>query len=145
MKRLIPRIAVGALLALCAQAAYAQAKQAEPKLDFGKREYDSNCAGCHGPKGKGDGVYKPYLTKSPGDLTTLAKANGGVFPFEHLYQVVDGRKAAEAHGSRDMPIWGADYSAKAAGDYLDVPYDAESYARTRILALLDYLYRLQVK
>jgi mono/diheme cytochrome c family protein len=145
MKRLIPRIVVGALLALCAQAAYAQAKQAEPKLDFGKREYDSNCAGCHGPKGKGDGVYKPYLNKSPSDLTTLSKANGGVFPFEYLYQVVDGRKAAAAHGSGDMPIWGADYLSKAAGDYMDVPYDPEAYVRTRILALLDYLYRLQVK
>ena len=47
-----------------------------------------------------------------------------------------------------MPAWGARYSSdteKAAEYYMDVPYDAEMYARSRILALIDYLNRLQVK
>jgi mono/diheme cytochrome c family protein len=136
------RTVVAALVVLFASSvALAQGKPA--KSDFGKREWDSNCAGCHGATGKGDGVYKPYLTKSPTDLTVLAKANKGVFPFDHLYQVIDGRKAAEAHGSRDMPVWGADYLAKASSDYMDVPYDPEFYVRTRILALIDYIHRLQ--
>jgi mono/diheme cytochrome c family protein len=127
-------------------AAVAQVKQESPaKMDFGKREYVANCAGCHGATGKGDGIYKPYLNKSPTDLTVLAKKNGGVFPVDYLYQVIDGRKAAEAHGGRDMPIWGADYLAKASGDYMDVPYDPELYVRTRVLALIDYVSRLQVK
>jgi len=138
------RTAVAALAVLLASGvALAQGKQA--KSDFGKREWDSNCAGCHGATGKGDGIYKPYLTKSPTDLTILSKANKGVFPYDHVYQVVDGRKGIEAHGSRDMPIWGADYLSKAAGDYMDVPYDPELYVRTRILALVEYIYRLQAK
>jgi mono/diheme cytochrome c family protein len=138
------RVAFAALAMLLASGvALAQGRQG--KSDFGKREWDSNCAGCHGATGKGDGPYKPYLTKSPTDLTILSKANKGVFPYDHVYQVVDGRKGIEAHGSRDMPIWGADYLSKAAGDYMDVPYDAELYVRTRILALVEYIYRLQAK
>lgn len=112
--------------------------------DFGKREYDANCANCHGAKGKGDGVYKGFLNKSPTDLTTLAKRNNGVFPHQRIYEVIDGRKDIGAHG-RDMPIWGADYKAKTAGDFMDIPYDPEVYVRTRINALIDYLNRLQAK
>jgi len=121
----------------------AQGKPA--RFDFGKREYDSNCAGCHGIRGRGDGEYKPYLTKSPSDLTRLAKANGGVFPYQQTYEIIDGRKAVAAHGARDMPIWGADYLAKASADYMDVPYDPEIYVRNRIMALVDYLERLQAR
>jgi mono/diheme cytochrome c family protein len=119
---------------------------AQGKFDFGKREYDSNCAACHGIKGKGDGPYNPFLTqKTSSDLTLLSKKNGGVFPYQRAYEIVDGRQAVAAHGERDMPIWGADYIAKSAGDYMDVPYDPELYVRMRITALLDYLNRMQVK
>jgi mono/diheme cytochrome c family protein len=118
---------------------------AQPKLDFGKREYESNCAGCHGLRGLGDGPYKPFLTKSPATLTLLAKNNGGVFPYQRVYEVIDGRQAVTLHGPRDMPVWGADYLEKAAGDYMDTPYNPELYVRTRITALLDYINRLQVR
>jgi mono/diheme cytochrome c family protein len=144
MKAILPRNALAALLLLGATS-LALAQPTAPRFDFGKREYDANCAGCHGLKGKGDGEYKPYLNKSPTDLTILSKSNGGVFPYDRLYQVIDGRKFVPGHGSRDMPIWGADYLAKSAADYMDVPYDPESYVRTRISALLDYIARLQVK
>jgi mono/diheme cytochrome c family protein len=149
MYRQDPRAAsIGTVIAalavlLASGLALAQGKQI--RSEFGKREWDSNCAGCHGAIGKGDGIYKPFLTKSPTDLTTLSRANSGVFPFEHVYQVIDGRKVVPAHGARDMPIWGADYLAKAAGDYMDVPYDPELYVRTRILALVEYIHRLQAK
>jgi mono/diheme cytochrome c family protein len=143
-RSLLIRTVVAALaMLLTSGVALAQGKQA--KTDFGKREWDSNCAGCHGATGKGDGPFKPYLTKSPTDLSILSRSNKGVFPFDHVYQVVDGRKDVQAHGSRDMPIWGADYLARSAGDYLDVPYDPELYVRTRILALVEYIYRLQAK
>ena len=118
---------------------------AAEKMDVGKREYQSNCASCHGVQGKGDGVNKPYLTKSPTDLTVLAKQNGGVFPLARVYEVIDGRQDVKGHGSRDMPVWGYDYSVKAAEYYIDVPYDPESYVRARIMALIEYINRLQVK
>ena len=118
---------------------------AADRIDIGKREYDANCAICHGLVGKGDGPYKTYLNKVPTDLTVLAKQNGGVFPMGRVYDVIDGRADVAAHGPRDMPIWGRTYSVKAAEYYFDAPYDSDAYVRARILALADYLNRLQVK
>ncbi len=130
---------------VAASVAMLDAIGAEParRIDIGKREYESNCASCHGLQGKGDGVVKPYLTKSPPALTTLARRNGGVFPIGQVYETIDGRREVAGHGGRDMPVWGMDYSIQAAEYYADVPYEPEAYVRARILALIDYLYRLQ--
>lgn len=133
---------VGIAFACTASVTFAQAKG---KVDFGEREYRSSCAVCHGVSGKGDGPYKPFQTKSPSDLTTLAKANKGVFPFQRVYEIIDGRQAIAAHGPREMPVWGARYMAEAGGYYMDVPYDPEAFVRTRVLALTEYVNRLQAK
>lgn len=122
-------------------AATAMAQQ--PKVDLGKREYDNNCAVCHGRDGKGNGPYVELLRRSPPDLTTMSKRNGGVFPVSRSYEVIEG--AGAGHGTRDMPIWGMDYSVKAAEYYVDVPYDSQAYVRGRILSLIEYLNRLQAK
>lgn len=103
---------------------------------------------CHGKDGKGTSAIVDLLKKSPTDLTVLAKKNNGVFPLDRVYAVIDGREAVKGHGDRDMPAWGDRYSRdseKAAEYYMDVPYDAEMYARSRILPLIDYLHRIQVK
>jgi len=126
-------------LALCSSAVLAQ-----QKVDFGKREFEANCASCHGATGKGNGSVAELLRKSPPDLTLLAKNNQGVFPMARLYDVIEGANVP-AHGSRDMPVWGRDYRIKDAEHYMDVPYDAEALVRARILALLEYLNRLQVR
>ena len=44
-----------------------------------------------------------------------------------------------------MPIWGNQYRVRAAEYYIDVPYDPEVFVRAKILALIDYISRLQVK
>lgn len=121
---------------------------ADQPLDFGKRLYDSNCASCHGLTGKGDGVMKDYLTKKPADLTTIAMKNNSVLPVERLNEVIDGRKVVGAHGSRDMPVWGQYFSTKVGTDWpvrMDVPFDPEVFVRGRIMALVDYIARLQEK
>lgn len=135
---------VGAALAGAIALSISGLAMAQGKVDFGKREYMQNCASCHGAGGKGDGAMRGYLTKSPTDLTTLAKRNHNVFPYLRVYQIIDGRKVIEAHG-RDMPVWGADYVTKSAQDWQDWPFDPEAYARTRIIALADYLDRIQAK
>lgn len=84
------------------------------------------------------------LRKAPPDLTVLTKTNNGVFPMTRLYEVIEGANVP-SHGARDMPIWGQDYRVQAAEYYIDVPYDPEAYVRARILALLEYINRLQVK
>ena len=130
-------------LGTAAWLACASAPAQPTRPDFGKREYEASCAACHGIQGRGDGPYKPYLTRSPSDLSTLAKSNRGVLPFNAIYEVVDGRRTPEGHGTRDMPIWGNVYRIAAAADYMEVPYDPERYVRTRILALIEYIDRLQ--
>lgn len=115
---------------------------AEPS-DFGRREYRENCLNCHGEKGEGDGPYAHLLNKRASDLTVLAKTNKGIFPFARVYEAIDGRQQIKSHGERDMPIWGNAYRAKAGEYYMDMNYDPEIYVRARILALIEYLSRLQ--
>lgn len=115
------------------------------KSDIGKREFLNNCATCHGVGGKGDGPTAGYLTKHAADLTVLSRNNNGVFPISRIYEVIDGSKDVGAHGTRDMPVWGREYRSRAAEYYRDIDYDPEVYVRARILALIDYINRLQVK
>jgi mono/diheme cytochrome c family protein len=117
---------------------------AQGKTDLGKREFDANCASCHGVSGKGSGPIADLLKRSPPDLTTMQQRNGGVFPMNRAYEIIEGVGVPE-HGTRDMPIWGREYSVKAAEYYMDAPYNQEAFVRARILVLLEYLSRLQVK
>src|SRR3974390_3171094 len=73
--------------------------------DLGRAEYLSSCAACHGADGKGNGPIASQLVKQPSDLTNLAKQNGGVFPIETVYRIIDGREGGGAPGSRALPIW----------------------------------------
>ena len=123
---------------------------AQQSVDIGKREYESNCAVCHGATGKGDGPYMrlmAYKAKGVSDLTQIARRNGGAFPFQKVYETIDGTQEIEVHGPRDMPIWGKDYVRQASDAYRNYegPYSAELFTRTRILALTDYLNRIQVR
>jgi mono/diheme cytochrome c family protein len=127
-------------------------------LDAGRTEYQAHCAACHGIDGKGNGPASDELKTHPADLTVLAKKNNGVFPYKALTEVIDGRKAFKAHGTREMPIWGDQLTpmpkltitptspdAKKAGEDLKAYYDSEIVVRNRILAIVDYLYRVQAK
>ncbi len=126
---------------------------AQQPFDLGKREYESNCAVCHGADAKGTGPYMGFIAyKGTGksDLTLIARRNGGAFPFQRVYEQIDGTQQVEVHGPRDMPVWGKDYVRQARDAYRDENYmmnryDPELYTRTRILALTDYLNRLQAK
>ena len=120
---------------------------AQSAIDFGRWEYESNCAACHGIEGNGDGTFGAMLKKAPSDLTILSKMNGGAFPFEHVYRIIDGRQEVIGHGSREMPVWGYDYQMEGTRKHLvDIPpYDIEADIRLRIYALIDCLNRLQVK
>jgi hypothetical protein len=109
-------------------------------IDLGKSDFQSSCAACHGTDGKGKGPVSAQLKVAPADLTVLAKNNKGVFPFSAVYEAIDGRQVIIAHGSRDMPIWGMRYNL---GRYS--PLDPEAIVRTRILAIVDYLNRIQEK
>lgn len=117
------------------------------KPDFGKSEYDFSCAVCHGPRGEGNGPYVSLGEGIASDLTTLAKSNNGVFPVQRVYEFIDGRQMVRAHGAKDMPIWGSRYTPTNPEGYFVGPdyYNDEAVVQIRILALTEYIYRLQVK
>jgi mono/diheme cytochrome c family protein len=121
-------------------------------IDVGKSEYYSSCAACHGADAKGNGPVSKEMKTQPTDLTILAKKNNGVFPVNKLHQIIDGRELLASHGTREMPIWGyrfvppQHFALKKADDYVYLPPGSpEATVQGRILAVIDYLNRIQGK
>ena len=131
-------------LALAAAASGALAAGPSPKVDTGRMEYVAHCAICHGDTGTGQGEMRRFLTVAPADLTTIASRNGGTFPAQKLREVIDGRAAVGAHGTRDMPVWGGRFRQEAMED-AGTRGTPEWEVRSRIDALVDYLSRLQAR
>jgi mono/diheme cytochrome c family protein len=103
----------------------------------GRDLYDSYCASCHGRTGRGDGPVAPALKKPPADLTTLARRHGGAYPAALVEATLNGTREpdpAGAHGSSEMPIWGALFRQ------LD---SKESVAKVRVDSLVTYLATIQ--
>jgi hypothetical protein len=120
--------------------------------DVGRTEYLSNCASCHGIDAKGDGPVSKELKTHPTDLTVLAKKNKGVFPLNSVSRIIDGRDPIGSHGTREMPVWGyrfvppKHYDLKLADDFVySPPASPEAVVQGRILAVIDYLNRIQEK
>jgi mono/diheme cytochrome c family protein len=109
---------------------------------LGITEYELACMACHGVDGRGDGPLAKTLKARPADLTQISKANGGRFPSRKVGEMIDGRAAVAAHGSREMPVWGDRYRAAGSGDS---PKMVEQRARAQIGALVRYLETLQEK
>jgi mono/diheme cytochrome c family protein len=134
-------------------AVFAAAAQAED-FDIGKSEFQSSCASCHGTDAKGKGPVSDQLKIPPPDLTMLAKNNNGVFPTNALYETIYGLKTIPPHGTREMPIWGERFNP-----IINLPHSVDPFywkmagpeqspevvVRTRILAVIDYLSRVQQK
>jgi len=114
--------------------------QQEPDFSIeGERLFQEFCAPCHGSSGQGDGPAGEALRKPPADLTRISARNGGRFPAAEVGQYIDGRFDVAAHGSREMPIWGAAFSESipelGVGDEI---------ARGRIWSVVQYLRTIQV-
>lgn len=128
---------IGSFLWLWAGQSFAQEQEVAAA---GKSVYDQNCAVCHGREAKGDGGAVSLLTVKPADLTQIAKRAGGEFPFWKVYRVIDGREDIKGHGTRDMPIWGAEFRSQAGSNST-----AEAQTRGRVLELVYYLQSIQTK
>lgn len=141
MKRAMTAIVLSGFAAVL----WSGAALAQRTADVGKAEFYAKCAVCHGVSGRGEGSFGEVLKGNMPDLTTLAKRNGGVLPVDRVTMVIDGRATPRAHGTSEMPIWGSRYSVEAAPRYDDFRYDTEAFVQGRLLALVDYLNRLQVR
>jgi len=114
----------------------------QASLGDGEALYVELCAVCHGLAGKGDGPAVPALAAPPPDLTTLTAENDGVFPAERVQASIAGNERVTAHGTVEMPIWGAAFR--------DVRPDhkmarRESFARMRVYNLTTFVESLQGK
>jgi mono/diheme cytochrome c family protein len=69
--------------------------------------YTAYCAVCHGRDGKGNGPAAEALKVPPADLTILARRNGNKYPSDHVRSAIEGDVRLPAHGSKEMPAWGA--------------------------------------
>jgi mono/diheme cytochrome c family protein len=108
-----------------------QAPNTQPG-DNGSRLFRTYCASCHGTTGRGDGRLADQLRRMPPDLTRFTARNGGVFPRERVYGIVDGR-GISSHGDREMPVWGDAFRSSRVGET----------AKERIAAIVTYLEGIQ--
>jgi mono/diheme cytochrome c family protein len=100
----------------------------EPRLLSGGELFQTFCASCHGPNGKGGGVMSGQLRRDPPNLTRLKGLSA-----ERLRRIIDGREIA-AHGDRTMPVWG-DVFLRREND--------RGAGNARVAALVGYLLSIQ--
>jgi mono/diheme cytochrome c family protein len=112
-------------------------KQAEEVSLSGEKLYKRDCAVCHGNDLKGNGPAPPPFKDVPPDLTKLAKSHGGKFPEKYFEDVLRNGVVIPAHGSPEMPTWGADFRTR---EHLD-----SEQVTLRITSLSNYIKSLQEK
>lgn len=104
-------------LAVIAMVFVANHGSSAQQSDAGAISFRWNCSPCHGLDGKGD-AFLP-------DLTMLEKKNGGKFPNERVYEIVQ-ETWIGTNVHRRMPIMGFD-------------------VRSHSTAIVNYLRRIQEK
>ena len=142
----MPRVTGGALRWLVAAAAVsglatavAPRSQADPTPGVaGSSVYRTYCGSCHGADAKGDGPLAEHLRFRPPDLTLIAKRNGGSYPADMVYRIIDGRDPVKGHGGPEMPVWGDAFKNVTEGY-------KEADVKAKIEALVDHLRTLQVE
>lgn len=72
----------------------------------GSITFERYCVSCHGPKAQGDGPLAKDLRVKVPDLTTLAKRNGGTYPYDRVVRLISKGGEVRGHGTDDMPAWG---------------------------------------
>lgn len=108
--------------------------QSRDPNERGRKLYQQYCASCHGTDAKGGGPVAKALNVPPSDLTILAKRHGH-FDRLRVENSITGELDVPAHGSSEMPVWGA-YFRRRQG---------QSVAILNAYALMKYLEEIQVK
>jgi len=103
---------------------------------MGSSTFRTYCSSCHGRTAQGDGPLADQLRFAPSDLTRISRRNGGKYPFDKVYKVIDGREAVKTHGVTDMPVWGDAFLESREG------YNREK-VREKIAELVHFLASIQ--
>jgi mono/diheme cytochrome c family protein len=139
--RAIAKVVLGSVLlifiaGICSAQGKTENKPAATSADApsGALLYNQHCVACHGSDLKGAGPFPPPY-RTPPDLTTLTLRHGGKFPLTYVSKVLRNGVTLPAHGPAEMPVWGAEFTAKNRLD--------ESQIATRIRNLANYLKNMQ--
>ena len=111
---------------------------ASPSGPSGAALFQKHCASCHGAQAHGDGPSAHTLDIPVPDLTRIAARNGGEFPSEKVYRIIDGQWEIPAHGTRPMPLWGYEFFGDEGDDEA-----GHREAGKKIESLVAYLAALQ--
>lgn len=128
-------VAVMCSAILWAQTASQDTAPVTATIATGGQLFRAYCATCHGEHARGNGPLAEQLRHAPPDLTKFTARNGGVFPSERVYRIIDGRDVP-SHGDREMPIWGDAFRTSRDGFSSDA-------VKGRIDALVKYLEAIQ--
>jgi mono/diheme cytochrome c family protein len=102
----------------------------------GKEMFNEYCAVCHGQDAKGGGPAATAMKKKPTDLTQLSSHNNNKFPDARVARYIEGDDKLDAHGSRDMPMWGDVFKSMSG---------SEDITRMRVSNLTAYIKAMQAK
>jgi mono/diheme cytochrome c family protein len=140
MRNILPVVTLALTFAIAGAAYQTKIQKVPPKAVSpadGKAMFVEYCAACHGPEGTGNGPAAAALKKAPADLTQLAAhAKDGKFPAVHVARYIEGLDEVQAHGTRDMPIWGDVFKG--------IKHD-QTETTQRVANLTDYLKSIQAK
>jgi mono/diheme cytochrome c family protein len=112
----------------------------QARLTEGEDLYIALCASCHGKSAKGDGPVSTVLNKKVPDLTLLAAVNDGEYPFKEVDAAITGKSRIVAHGTIEMPIWGAALEGVRPDWKM---FRREALAKQRIHNITEYLSTIQ--
>ena len=104
----------------------------------GRVFYGRYCAACHGLAADGRGPVAVALRKTPSDLRRLGERYGMPLPRARIARFVDGRETVDAHGPREMPVWGERFGS------LEPEGSERTSIDRRIDAIIVYLGTIQV-
>ena len=111
-------------------------------VEDGRAVWLDACASCHGPSARGDGPMAELLALPVPNLTGLAAANGGSFPWLRVVHLVDGRSGLRGHGG-PMPIFGALMRGDAVA--AEAPDGSPVITSARVLAVVAWLESVQAR
>jgi mono/diheme cytochrome c family protein len=126
-----------AVLGVAGQPSIKKVPVSQTSANSGDEMFRTYCAACHGLDGKGGGPAVSALKNPPGDLTKLTAKNQGKFPELKVYSSIRGDNDNPAHGSKDMPVWGAIFQTMGK--------DGGAQAQLRISNLVAYIKGIQAK
>lgn len=110
------------------------AQKVSKSNERGQKLFAQYCASCHGVDGKGNGPAASALKNGVPDLTKIPKVDGK-FPGLRVMHAISGEKDIPAHGSKDMPVWGAIFREKKGN----------ATAQLEIYALQEFIESIQQK